>query len=32
MLAAFWEFDRMMIHEKYGTVVKEFALKGKQHA
>lgn len=30
ILAAFWEFDRMMIHEKYGTVVKEFAVKGKQ--
>jgi hemerythrin-like domain-containing protein len=32
MLTAFWEFDRMMIHEKYGSVVKEFALKRKQPA
>jgi hemerythrin-like domain-containing protein len=32
MLAAFWEFDRMIIHEKYGAVVKEFALKGRQES
>ena len=32
LLSAFREFDQMMIHEKYGSVVKEFALKGKQDA